>query len=99
MLAINELAIKYNFSVVEDASHAIGGSYDGKPVGNCQYSKICVFSFHPVKIITTGEGGMATTNDEIMARRMRDYRSHGIIRDRNRFQEKILRLGSMSSSR
>lgn len=81
MIAIARLAIRFGFRVIEDASHAIGAHYAGKPVGNCQYSDITVFSFHPVKIITTGEGGMATTNDEVLANRMLRLRTHGITRD------------------
>jgi UDP-4-amino-4,6-dideoxy-N-acetyl-beta-L-altrosamine transaminase len=82
MGAIDGLARRYGFRVVEDASHAIGGRYQGRPVGSCQYSDITVFSFHPVKIITTGEGGMALTNDRSLADRMARLRSHGITRDR-----------------
>jgi dTDP-4-amino-4,6-dideoxygalactose transaminase len=67
--------------VIEDASHAIGGRYLGEPVGNCRYSDISVFSFHPVKIITTGEGGMALTRDATLAKRLRMLRSHGITSD------------------
>jgi UDP-4-amino-4,6-dideoxy-N-acetyl-beta-L-altrosamine transaminase len=78
MAAIQALAREYGFKVLEDAAHAIGGRYKGEPVGNCRYSDIAVFSFHPVKIITTAEGGMAVTNDEGLARRMRLLRSHGI---------------------
>ncbi len=85
MAAIAELAKRYGFSVLEDASHAIGASYRGEPVGNCRFSNICVFSFHPVKIITTGEGGMATTNDQKLAIRMGDLRSHGITKQAERF--------------
>jgi UDP-4-amino-4,6-dideoxy-N-acetyl-beta-L-altrosamine transaminase len=81
MREIDRLGAHYGFSVIEDASHAIGGSYGGKPVGNCEYSSIAVFSFHPVKIITTGEGGMATTKDAGLAERMRLLRSHGVTRD------------------
>ena len=86
MEAIASLAHKYGFSILEDASHAIGGRYRDKPVGCCEYSSISVFSFHPVKIITTGEGGLATTNDPLMAQRMADLRSHGITKDKNRFE-------------
>jgi UDP-4-amino-4,6-dideoxy-N-acetyl-beta-L-altrosamine transaminase len=78
MEAIHKLSQRYGFRIIEDASHAIGGRYQGEPVGNCRYSDITVFSFHPVKIITTGEGGMALTNDPVAADRMRRYRSHGI---------------------
>jgi dTDP-4-amino-4,6-dideoxygalactose transaminase len=81
MQAIHELSLKYGFKVVEDASHAIGARYEGSYVGNSQYSDITVFSFHPVKIITTGEGGMAVTNDSDLAAAMNLYRGHGITRD------------------
>lgn len=81
MAPISELAKNYNVRVIEDASHAIGGKYQGKYVGGCQYSDITVFSFHPVKIITTGEGGAVLTNDRQLADRMALYRSHGITRD------------------
>ena len=70
MQKINELSNKYGFSVIEDASHALGGTYKSQPVGNCKYSDITVFSFHPVKIITSGEGGMATTNSELACKMM-----------------------------
>jgi dTDP-4-amino-4,6-dideoxygalactose transaminase len=79
--AIRGLSERYGFRIIEDASHAIGAEYRGAPVGNCEYSDIAVFSFHPVKIITTGEGGMALTNDSGLASRMRLLRSHGITRD------------------
>ena len=81
MEAISRLAMCYGFSVIEDACHAMGGSYHGQPVGAGQYSDITVFSFHPVKNITTGEGGMALTNDSVLAERMRRLRSHGITSD------------------
>ena len=81
MAEIKKLADEYNFKIVEDASHAIGGAYKNEKIGNCRYSDICVFSFHPVKIITTGEGGMATTNNEEWAEKMRLLRTHGISRD------------------
>jgi UDP-4-amino-4,6-dideoxy-N-acetyl-beta-L-altrosamine transaminase len=80
MKSIHALSKKYGFKVIEDASHAIGGKYLGEPVGNCRYSDITVFSFHPVKIITTGEGGMALTNDLVLANKMTKFRSHGITR-------------------
>lgn len=86
MKAIHELAQRYGFKIIEDASHAIGGKYRGEFVGNCRYSDITVFSFHPVKIITTGEGGMALTNDPVIADRMQRYRSHGIISDISKMQ-------------
>lgn len=81
MRAIHGLSRHYGFRIIEDASHAIGGCYGGEPIGNCRYSDITVFSFHPVKIITTAEGGMALTNDGELFRRMSLLRSHGITRD------------------
>lgn len=81
MAAIHALGQKYNFRIIEDASHAIGGKYRNEPIGNCRYSNITVFSFHPVKIITTAEGGMAVTNCTELANRMQLLRSHGITRD------------------
>lgn len=81
MQAIHELAQRYGFKIIEDASHAIGGKYRGEFIGNCRYSDITVFSFHPVKIITTAEGGMALTNDAGLAGKMALLRSHGITRD------------------
>ena len=78
MSKIKKLSHEYGFKIIEDASHAIGASYKGVPVGSCQYSDITIFSFHPVKIITTGEGGMALTNDHNLSNRMRQHRSHGI---------------------
>lgn len=81
MQAIHALAQRYDFKVIEDASHAIGGKYQGEFIGNCRYSDITVFSFHPVKIITTAEGGMALTNDAELANKMVLLRSHGITRD------------------
>lgn len=81
MAGIHALGRQYGFKIIEDASHAIGGKYRGEPIGNCRYSDIAVFSFHPVKIITTGEGGMAMTNDSSLARKMQLLRSHGITRD------------------
>ena len=86
MAAIGALAKRYGFAVLEDASHAIGAHYHGEPVGNCHYSAITVFSFHPVKIITTGEGGLAATNDPLLAQRMAELRSHGIVREAERFE-------------
>ena len=81
MRAIRALGDRYGFRIIEDASHAIGGRYLDAPVGSCTYSDITVFSFHPVKIITTGEGGMAVTNDAGLAQRMDLLRSHGVTRD------------------
>ena len=78
MAAIHALSQQYGFKIIEDASHAIGGKYQNEPIGNCRFSDITVFSFHPVKIITTGEGGMAVTNNAKFAKHMRLLRSHGI---------------------
>ena len=75
------LGQKYGFKIIEDAAHAIGAKYQNKPIGNCQYSDITVFSFHPVKIITTGEGGAAMTNNQKYAEKMFLLRSHGITRE------------------
>ena len=69
MREISNLSKKYGFKIIEDASHAIGSKYEGKPIGNCKFSDITVFSFHPVKIITTGEGGIATTNQESLSKK------------------------------
>lgn len=79
------LAKEFGFRVLEDASHSIGAARDGEPVGSCRWSDVTVFSFHPVKIVTTGEGGMALTNDEAIAERMAMLRTHGITRDTARF--------------
>jgi len=81
MKEIYELSKKYGFKIIEDASHAIGGKYQGGMIGNCKYSDITIFSFHPVKIITSGEGGMALTNNAALADKMRSLRSHGITRN------------------
>ena len=81
MAGIHALGQKYGFKIIEDASHAIGGRYKEEPIGNCRYSDITVFSFHPVKIITTAEGGMALSNNAALASRMALLRSHGITRD------------------
>ena len=78
---IHKLGTEYGFSIIEDASHAIGGKYKNKPIGNCEYSDITIFSFHPVKIVTTAEGGVATTNNQALAQKMELLRSHGITRD------------------
>ena len=81
MQAIHRLSVKYGFKIIEDASHAIGAQYLNKPVGNCEFSDITVFSFHPVKIITSAEGGMAVTNNRYIAKRLKRLRSHGITSD------------------
>lgn len=87
MQKIHQLSLEYDFKIIEDAAHAIGGSYQDKPIGNCQYSDITVFSFHPVKIITTAEGGVATTNNSKLADTMQRLRSHGITRDKSLMTE------------
>jgi UDP-4-amino-4,6-dideoxy-N-acetyl-beta-L-altrosamine transaminase len=81
MSEIQRLSTKFGFKTIEDASHAVGARYKDLPVGSCSHSDITIFSFHPVKIVTTGEGGVATTNDEALAKRMSMLRSHGIVRD------------------
>lgn len=81
MAAIHALSRQYGFRIIEDASHAIGGRYRNEPIGNCRSSDITVFSFHPVKIITTAEGGMALTNNSELAERMARLRTHGITKD------------------
>lgn len=88
MQAIYTLSLKYNFSIIEDASHAVGAAYQGQKVGSCEYSDICVFSFHPVKIITTAEGGLASTNNPVLANKMRKYACHGITREQNEVLDK-----------
>jgi UDP-4-amino-4,6-dideoxy-N-acetyl-beta-L-altrosamine transaminase len=88
MKKIYSLSQEYGFKIIEDASHAIGGKYLNKPIGGCQYSDITVFSFHPVKIITTAEGGLATTNSKELAEKMQLYRSHGITRDESLMTKK-----------
>ena len=86
MQRIHALSQQYGFRIIEDASHAVGGRYQDQPVGNCRYSDITIFSFHPVKIITTAEGGVALTNDAALAARMASLRSHGITRDSSLMQ-------------
>lgn len=88
MKKIKKLSVEFGFYIIEDASHAIGGEYKGSKVGSCKYSDICVFSFHPVKIITTAEGGMATTNNDTFARKMRLFSSHGITKEEDEFDFK-----------
>ncbi len=87
--AILELAAEFGFKVMEDASHSIGASRNGEPVGSCRWSDVTVFSFHPVKIITSAEGGMALTNDEEVAHSMAMLRTHGITRDGSRFHDVV----------
>ncbi len=89
MQAIKQLSKEYKFFIIEDASHAIGGSFQNKPIGNCSYSDITVFSFHPVKIITAAEGGMAVTNSADLYKKMSLIRSHGITRDASEMLNEI----------
>jgi UDP-4-amino-4,6-dideoxy-N-acetyl-beta-L-altrosamine transaminase len=88
MESIYDLGQRYGFKIIEDASHAIGGKYQNEPVGNCRYSDITIFSFHPVKIITTGEGGMAVTNSSELAGLMQRFRSHGITSDAEKMESR-----------
>ena len=88
MKRIYELSKTYNFKIIEDASHATGAKYNLEPVGNCKYSDITVFSFHPVKIITTCEGGVSTTNDEKIYNKLMRLRSHGVTRHISEMQNK-----------
>tara|TARA_A100001391_G_scaffold125291_1_gene85460 strand:+ start:6818 stop:7990 length:1173 start_codon:yes stop_codon:yes gene_type:complete len=89
MEAIHNLSKKYGFYIVEDASHAVGGTYQGRPIGNCQFSDVSIFSFHPVKIITTAEGGLALTNDPSLAEKMTLLRSHGVTRDQQQIEDSV----------
>ncbi|NRA60059.1 MAG: UDP-4-amino-4,6-dideoxy-N-acetyl-beta-L-altrosamine transaminase [Psychrobium sp.] len=89
MAHLAELANIYNFKIIEDACHALGATYQNKPVGSTQFSDICVFSFHPVKNITSGEGGAALTNCDMLARKMRLYSSHGITKDESEFNNEM----------
>lgn len=82
MAEIHALSKRYGFYIIEDASHAVGAMYQGSPIGSCEYSDITVFSFHPVKIITTGEGGSALTNSHELAEKMMRLRSHGVTREK-----------------
>lgn len=86
MAAIHAATSRHGVRIIEDASHAIGGSYRSEPIGNCKFSDVAIFSFHPVKIVTTGEGGMAMTNDHELAELMSLDRTHGITRDPARMQ-------------
>jgi len=89
MKEIRELTEKYGITIIEDAAHAIGGEYLGQKIGCCAYSDMTVFSFHPVKIITTGEGGMITTNRKDLYEKLMRLRTHGITRDENRMEGKL----------
>ena len=86
MAAIRKLSLEYGFKIIEDASHALGAMYLGEPVGSCKYSEITVFSFHPVKLITSGEGGVAVTNSQVLFEHMQLVRTHGVTRDPEKMQ-------------
>lgn len=90
MEKISEIAKKYNLSVVEDASHAIGSTYKNSKTGSCKFSDITVFSFHPVKHITTGEGGAVLTNSKELYEKMQLFRSHGITKDVGKLTDKTV---------
>ena len=83
MIAIKKLADKYGFKIIEDASHALGGEYNNKKIGCCEFADIAIFSFHPVKMITTAEGGAICTNNREFHNKMQLLRSHGLVRDKN----------------
>ena len=87
MEEIQKLSYKYNFKIIEDASHALGGSYKETKIGSCKYSDLTVFSLHPVKMITTGEGGLITTNNASLAKKVRFLRSHGITKDESEMKQ------------
>jgi dTDP-4-amino-4,6-dideoxygalactose transaminase len=89
MERIGELSRAYGFRVVEDASHAVGSTYGGQPVGACTHSDLVVFSFHPVKIVTTGEGGVVSTNDADLAAKLRQLRHHGVTRDPKQMAQEV----------
>lgn len=91
MEKIYEVCVKYNVNIIEDAAHALGGNYEtGEKIGSCKYSDLTVFSFHPVKSITTGEGGVITTNNEILYNKLIELRSHGIIKNLQSVKNPIL---------
>ena len=89
MERIGELSRRYGFRVIEDATHAIGSTYGGQPVGACTHSDLVVFSFHPVKIVTTGEGGVIATNDAGLAAKLRQLRHHGVTRDEEQMAQEV----------
>ena len=89
---IKRLSKKYNFKIIEDASHALGGKYKNSYIGNCQFSDVSVFSFHPVKSITTGEGGLITTNSKKISAKINLFRNHGINRDKKFLLNKTLKI-------
>ena len=97
MKALYKLSEEYGFKIIEDASHALGGSYFNELIGTCTYSHMTVFSFHPVKMITTGEGGMVTTNDYEIATKLKQLRTHGIVKILTHFLINHLPHGFMNN--
>ena len=89
---IKKLSIQYGFKIIEDSSHALGAKYNGGYIGNCRFSDVCVFSFHPVKSITTGEGGMITTNSKKISSKLKLFRNHGINRDKRFLVDKTKKI-------
>ena len=89
LIALRELSDQYGFKIIEDASHCIGGSYTNEQIGNCRYSDAAIFSFHPVKIITTGEGGVVTTNDKRLYEFINSFKGHGLERNLEKLESKI----------
>ena len=87
MNKIKKLSKKYKFKIIEDSSHALGANYKGSIIGDCKFSDVSVFSFHPIKSITSGEGGMVTTNSKEISNNLSLLRSHGIIRNRPLFEK------------
>lgn len=89
LFEINQLSKKYKFKIIEDASHALGSKYKNFKIGNGKFSKVCVFSLHPVKPITSGEGGLAVTNDKKTYEKMKIYGNHGVIKSQRDLKQKI----------
>lgn len=85
MKKIYLLSRKYKFKIIEDASHALGSKYNNSKIGSCKYSDMTIFSFHPVKMITTAEGGVVTTNSKYLEKKLKIFREHGIVRDKKKF--------------
>ena len=97
MEEIYEIARENNLIVIEDAAHALGATYKGEKIGNCRFSDMTVFSFHPVKHITTGEGGMITTNKKELYDKLRLFRTHGITKNRISISGRLMNPGIMNS--
>ena len=98
MREIYSLSKKYNFRIIEDASHASGSYYKNQIIGNCKYSDICVFSLHPVKIFTSGEGGILLTNNKDIDEKVKLLRSHGIEKKPKKLKKKLINNGIMNNS-